>query len=199
MSDVRLGHSKDRLKLCVLLPAHWLAARGGSEYQAHVLVNFLLRSYDVEITYLTLESGQRLDPGGYRIVEFSSRRGVRRYGSFFDAWRLYRALAREAPDIIYQQVGCAHTGIAAHYAKRRKCRMVWRVASDSDAVRPKFDWRRPHLFVERLFLEYGIRNADLIIAQTRHQQRLLANDYNRSDAIVIPNFHPVPTGFTQAR
>ena len=105
-------------------------------------------------------------------------------------------LLREAPDIIYQQVGCAHTGIAAYYAKRRKCRMVWRVASDSDAVRPKFDWRRPHLFVERLFLEYGIRNADLIIAQTRHQQRLLANDYNRSDAIVIPNFHPAPTGFT---
>jgi glycosyltransferase involved in cell wall biosynthesis len=98
-----------------------------------------------------------------------------------------------SPDVIYQQVGCAHTGIAAFYAKRRKCRLFWRVASDDDVARQKHDWRRPHYVVERCFLDYGIRNASVIIAQTKNQQRLLEENYGRSDAFVVRNFHPLPS------
>lgn len=192
MDDVRQDTSR-RPKLCVLLPAHWLAGKGGSEYQAKVLVDFLRRKYDVEITYLTLNLGRKVEYSvPYRVVEFSSKRGIRRYGTFFDVWRLYRALKREAPDMIYQQVGCAHTGIAAYFARRQRCRMIWRLASDNDLVGLKLDWRRPQRFVERLFLEYGIRNAETIITQTRLQQHALAQSYGRTDAIVVRNFHPTP-------
>jgi glycosyltransferase involved in cell wall biosynthesis len=194
MSDARQTPTRKRPKLCVLLPAHWRAGKGGSEYQAKLLVEFLRRNYDVEVIYLTLNLGRTLDYSeGYRVVEFSSKRGIRRYGTFLDVWRLYRALAREAPDMIYQQVGCAHTGIAAHYARRRGCRMIWRLASDNDLVGVKLDWRQPHRFVERLFLEYGIRNAEVIITQTRQQQQALAQKYGRTDAIVVRNFHPTPS------
>lgn len=187
----RLAHRPS--KLCVLLPDHWTAKKGGSEYQARVLVDRLIRSYDVRVTYLTLDSDPNFRPDGYRIDRFSSRRGLRRYGTFFDALRLYRVLQREAPDVIYQQVGCAHTGIAAYYAKRHGCRMLWRVAHDSDVTPQPRDWLRPHRIVERTFLEYGIRNAGTIIVQTSDQKSLLSSNYGRDDAIVVRNFHPLPS------
>jgi glycosyltransferase involved in cell wall biosynthesis len=181
------------LKLCVLLPDHWAAIKGGSEYQAGVLVDRLAQRYDVRITYLTLGADAAFRPTGYRIESFSSRRGLRRYGKFLDAFRLYRALEREAPDVIYQQVGCAHTGIAAYYAKKHGCRMVWRIAHDSDVTPQPSDWRRPHKIIERRFLEYGLRNAGTILAQTADQKALLSSNYGRDDAIVIRNFHPLPS------
>jgi glycosyltransferase involved in cell wall biosynthesis len=186
-------------KLCVLLPDHWTAKKGGSEYQARILVDRLVRDFDVRVTYLTLDSDPDFRPDGYRIDCFSSRRGVRRYGTFFDAFRLSRALEREAPDIIYQQVGCGHTGIAAHYARRSGCRMLWRVAHDSDVTRQHPDWMRPHRILERSFLEYGIRHAGTITAQTADQKSLLASNYGRSDAIVVRNFHPPPSADERSR
>ncbi|MEO8464138.1 MAG: glycosyltransferase family 4 protein [Gammaproteobacteria bacterium] len=181
------------LKLCVLLPNHWSKYKGGSEYQAMVLVDYLLKEYDVQITYLTTECDPEFVPPNYRLVRFSAKRGIRRYGLFFDLFRLYGALKREAPDVIYQQVASAHTGIAAFYAKRRKCRMVWRLASDSDIAPGRSSWLQPHRIIERWFLRYGILNADVIAAQTKHQQRLLADRFGRSDTVVVRNFHPAPT------
>ena len=102
-----------RLKLCILVRAHWEARMGGSQYQAKVLIDYLLAHYDVDIVYLTARTDPTFTPAGYRIVPFSDRRGVRRYGSFFDFFRLYRALERERPDLILQFIGSAHTGIAA--------------------------------------------------------------------------------------
>jgi glycosyltransferase involved in cell wall biosynthesis len=180
------------VKLCVLTPVHWSAFKGGSEYQASLLIDYLPTKYDVEATYLTLAANRAVEKKNHRLVCFSTRDGIRRYGTFFDAWRLYRTLSREAPDVIYQQVGCAHTGIAAFYAKRRKRQMVWRVASDSDVAKSSRDWLRPHLVLERWFLEYGIRNASVVIAQTERQRELLAANFDRSDAIVVRNFHPSP-------
>ncbi len=177
----------------MLVPDHWTAKKGGSEYQARVLVDRLIQAYDVQVTYLTLDSDPSFRPDGYRVLRFSSRRGLRRYGTFFDALRLYRALEREAPDVIYQQVGCAHTGIAAYYAKRHGCRMLWRVAAISDVTRQVPDWIRPHHIVERMFFEYGIRNAGTIIVQTKDQKSLLSSNYGRNDAIVVRNFHPLPS------
>ncbi len=165
---------------------------GGSQYQAKLLVERLVRCSGLEIFYLTTRVDPEFEPRGYRLVKFSSPNGLRRYGFFFDFFRLYRALARIRPDVVYQQVGCAHTGIAALYARRNGCRMVWRVSSDKNVSRPREAWWRMHRRIERRFFEYGIRHAGLILAQTRTQQRLLAENYGRDDALLVRNFHPVP-------
>ena len=47
-----------RAKICILVPAHWEALMGGSQYQAKVLLDYLLEHYDVDIAYLTT----RADP-----------------------------------------------------------------------------------------------------------------------------------------
>lgn len=179
-----------RVKLCILVPAHWEAQMGGSQYQAKVLVDHLLANYDVDIAYLTTRADPTFTPAGYRIVPFSDRRGVRRYGSFFDIVRLYRALARERPDIILQFVGSAHTGIAALYARSHGCKMIWRVTNDPSVEPDKTSWRKPHLKLEQLFLSFGIRNATLILAQTEYQRAHLAERFPNAPVQVLPNFHP---------
>lgn len=181
-----------RAKICILVPAHWEAVMGGSQYQAKVLVDYLLAHYDVDIAYLTVWADPTFKPAGYRIVPFSDRSGLRRYGSFFDVARLYRALRRERPDIILQFVGSAHTGIAALYARLHGCKMLWRVTSDRSVEPETTSWRRPHLKLERLFLNFGIRNATLILAQTEHQRARLAETFPAAPVQVLPNFHPTP-------
>lgn len=177
-------------RVCMLLPAHCSALMGGAEYQAKLLAEHLVKNYDVEISYLTTRSDPDYRAPGYEIVRFSTHRGIRRYGTFFDAYRLYRALDRLKPDIIYQQVGCAHTGIAAFYALRNDCTMVWRVSSDRSVVPTKINWwRRPHHWIERAFLEYGIKRAHVVLAQTRAQQGHLAARFGRDDALLVQNFH----------
>jgi glycosyltransferase involved in cell wall biosynthesis len=181
-----------RRKICFVLPTHWEAVMGGSQYQAKVLIEHLLVRYDADITYLAARTRADFRPSGYRIVKFSDLGGIRRYGAFFDAVRLYRALAHLSPDIIYQQVACAHTGIAAFYARRKGVRMVWRVTSDR-SVRPRrIPWWRFHERIEQRFIEYGIKQADLILAQTETQKAELGRHYGRTDSIVLRNFHPLP-------
>jgi glycosyltransferase involved in cell wall biosynthesis len=181
-----------RLKLCILVRTHWAARMGGSQYQAKVLIDYLLEHYDVDIVWLTTRADPSFTPEGYRIVTFSDPGGLRRYGSFFDAVRLYRALARERPDIILQFVGCAHTGIAALYARRHDCKMIWRVTNDPSVEPQKASWLAPHRKLERLFLNFGIRNATLVLAQTEYQRARLAEAFPNAHVRVLPNFHPSP-------
>ena len=181
-----------RKKLCILLPTHWAARMGGSQYQAKLLIARLLERYDVEITYLTTRADPNYQPQGYRVVKFSDPGGLRRYGFFFDARRLFRALSQHRPEIVFQQVGCGHTGIAAFYAKRSGSKFFWRVTSDRSVQPDQQAWWRIHQRIERSFLNYGIRHADGIFAQTESQRRMLKRYFERDDAIVVRNFHPQP-------
>ena len=182
-----------RPKVCMLLPAHWTAGMGGSEYQAKLLAEHLLEHYDAEIVYLTTAAAENRAGDGYEIVRFSDRAGLRRYGTFFDVLRLYRALRRLSPDVIYQQVGCAHTGIAAWYARLHRRRMVWRVSSDRHTRRAPIPRWRLHERLERWMLEQGIRRADLVLAQTEAQRQSLSAVYGCANVAVVPNFHPPVT------
>jgi glycosyltransferase involved in cell wall biosynthesis len=165
---------------------------GGSEYQVQVLMEHLTRRPDLDIHFVTNRVGAGFEPHGYELRVLSREFGIRRYGLFFDAVPLYRILRRLAPDVIYQVIGSAHTGIAAFYARRHGCRLIWRVTDEMSLRRAPIEWWRPHHRLERLILEYGIRNATTIVAQTETQRRLLAESFGRADAVVVRNFHPRP-------
>jgi glycosyltransferase involved in cell wall biosynthesis len=183
-----------RSKLCIIAAAHWEASKGGSQYQAKVLIEYLLKHYDVDITYLTTDASPTFHPKGYRIVKFSDRNGIRRYGTFFDAFRLYNALCRERPDAILPFVGSAHTGIAALYARVHGCKMIWRVTDDGSVEPEIAPWWHLHKHIERWFLRFGVDNAELILAQTRYQRDQIARHFCCNHVRVLPSFQPaVPT------
>jgi glycosyltransferase involved in cell wall biosynthesis len=177
-----------RSKLCIIVPTHWEAAKGGAQCQAKVLTEYLLKHYDVDIAYLTTETKAGFEPNGYRIVKFSDRNGLRRHAAFFDALRLYSALLQERPDAILQFVGSGHTGIAALYARVHGCKMVWRVADDRSVEPEIAPWWQLHKHIERWFLRFGVNNSELILAQTHYQREQIVRHFCCNHVRVIPSF-----------
>lgn len=185
---------KSRKKLCIIVPSHWSAIMGGSQYQAKCLIETLLSLGEFDIYYLTRRYSPAFVPHGYRIIKIGDRRGLGRYVFFCDAFRLLNALHHIKPHVIYQRVGCSYTGIAAYYAKRNGCKMVWHIAHDRDVL--PFQRRRSladgHCYLEKRFLEYGVAQSEFVIAQTHEQGNYLLKHYNRRPTAVIYNFHPIP-------
>ncbi len=183
-----------RPKLCVIVPAHWEAVMGGSQYQAKMLVDHLLERDACEIYYLARRVPAER-PRGYEIRQIARPDGIRRYGEVFDSFDLLACLKQIEPDIIYQRVGCAYTGIAAHYARRYGKRCVWHVACDQDVLpfERTFSRNLPIRYLDKLLLEYGLRHADAIVTQTRTQAENLWRHYRRRAVATIPNYHPLPS------
>jgi len=127
----------------------------------------------------------------HRITTAKHRAGV----FFPDSLHLWQLLKRLQPDVIYQRVGRSYTGVAAYYTRRYARRLVWHVASDVD-VMPfvrSGRWNDPLLKIEKSILEFGVRNADAIIVQTKRQGALLKENYGRTYTAQIPNCQPIPT------
>jgi len=108
---------------------------------------------------------------------------------------MLRTLKNIKPDIIYQRVGMAYTGIAAYYARKNNCKMLWHIASEDDLKPYWFVWKgiiRPFHYIDKKFKEYGIKNSKYIIGQVKYQNELLKKKYGKECDLTVPNFHPVP-------
>jgi len=181
--------SDKKKTICVLIPAHWDAAMGGAQFQAMRIVHRLIEEGDSNVIYLARQIAPSTIAKGYEIRQIGNSK-LNRF--ILDAPSLLRTLNELKPDTIYSRVGCAYTGIAAFYARGRSCRLVWHIASNAD-VEP---WSGSFLqmlrfkYLDKLTLEYGVRKADVIIAQTHDQARLLSRNYGRTVDEVVSNFHP---------
>lgn len=166
---------------------------GGAQYQAGQLISHLLEVGRYEIYYLTRQV-PKSKPAGHEVMQIASHKGFRKYGEFLDTSRLLKLLEEVSPDVIYQRVGCAYTGIAAYYAKKRRKRCIWHVAHDQEVM--PFEWRlrrnAPLRYIEKLMLEYGARNAEAVVTQTHYQADCLQRFYGRKAHVVVPNYHPLP-------
>ena len=181
-------------KLCIVTPSHWAASFGGAEYQIKCLLDAMDKRKGFEIHYLARNLNPEFLTEKYTVHWVGNRYQFSRHSHLFDAPKLYSTLKQIAPDIIYQRMGCAYTGIAALYAKRFNCKMLWHVASDQDVTPLKINISKnaPFRYAERKALEYGIRNTSDIIVQTKQQDRFLKQHYNREANRIVANFHPVP-------
>lgn len=184
-----------KIRVCIVVPAHWEAVMGGSQYQARMLLEHLIKNEIYDVYYLARRVSGSFVPEGYALKKIASPDGFRRFGEFIDSYDLIKLLKEISPDVIYQRVGCGYTGIVAYYAKKYKKRCVWHVAHDREVM--PFDRKisRNFLFryIEKKFLEYGLRNVDAVITQTQQQADYMLRYYKRRQDAVIPNIHPMPT------
>ena len=183
-------------RLCIMMPGHWSHTMGGSQYQAKCIIEELNKTGRYDISYLTRNYDPHCKDNGYKLVGYGYP-GARQRGShrlLFEMVILPRILRKIDPHIIYQRVGGAQTGIAAHYAMRHHCRMVWHVASEHDLAPAPVSFSRLFIYrrLERHLLNYGIKHATHIIAQTEDQAKLLKQNFKRRAAEIIPNLHPLP-------
>ena len=183
-----------KLRLAVVVPVHWAAFMGGSQFQAKLLIEHLMEGNEYEITYLAHRTQTGYESASHRVVTTRGWRRLRKYTDLSESLSLYRALKALNPDLIYQRAASGFTGIAACYAKRHGVPMVWHVASDMEVA--PFDGaaglRTLPKRLQKKAIEYGLRNASHIVVQTENQKKLLAANYGRTDATVIRNFHPQP-------
>jgi glycosyltransferase involved in cell wall biosynthesis len=144
-----------------------------------------------DIHYLTHFVDDRERTRNYRVVQIG-RGGIPRLGYVMDAASLSGKLRELKPDVIYQRVACAYTGICAAFADRQAIPMVWHVAHDTDVAPRSLDPGRNILRVrlEKWAANYGARRATRVVVQTHHQAALLQQNFGRAADAVIPNFHP---------
>ena len=181
-------------RLCIIVPAHWTAFMGGSQYQVKLLLEMLIPQDEFEVFYLARKINTSDLPGDHHVIQIAEHKGVRVHGYTFDALRLLRLLNEIKPDVIYQRVACAYTGIAAFYAKKNHCKMIWHIAHEWD-VMPGYGFSNSRVisWVERKWIDYGIKNASYIVSQTKDQADLLLKNYGRSVDAIVPNFQPIPS------
>ena len=167
---------------------------GGAEYQIACLLEALIPLQKYQIHYLAHHVAPDFHADGYRIEQVGRGAANPRWGYITHAMPLYRALLNIRPDVIYQRVGGGYTGIAAFYARRHNACLIWHVAHDTDVTpRSTLEGRNPvRRFLEKRSIEFGIRYANHIVVQTKHQANLLQKFYQRTTDLVIPNLHPQP-------
>jgi glycosyltransferase involved in cell wall biosynthesis len=113
---------------------------------------------------------------------------------FHPRWTsLNRALARADARTYYQNCADYVTGQVAWWAGRHGRRFVYSVASDMDCDRALPDLRT---WRERALYLYGLRRADVVIAQTETQVRMLEESFGvRANAIPMPCMGPSENDF----
>lgn len=190
---------KGKKKLCFLVQSHYSHTMGGAEYRCKLVLDELCRQNKFNIYYLCRNTDTSFVARGYKIIKISTRLG--RFSLSFDFFNLYRALNRIAPQIIYQNGGSAHTGAAALYAKTSGAKLVHQICNDNslkfyDGLRFR---TRVKKALDQFLIDYGIRNADVIVGQSKSQSNLLQNRYGRKCNVVIPLGHPLPKNIVRKK
>lgn len=185
---------KDRIKICIVMPCHWSHAMGGAEYQVKIIVQLLIESGLYDIYFLTRDVDPTYKAEGYTVIKINNIINKKRGAFFLDARKLLSNFKTIKPDVIYQRSGTGYTGICAYYSKINNCKFIWHIAHDKDISPHKYTFTKDFILqlIEKKFLEYGIRNSTVIVAQTNDQAKLLKNNYCISASSVIHNFHPLP-------
>jgi glycosyltransferase involved in cell wall biosynthesis len=101
---------------------------------------------------------------------------------------IWAALQRADAAIYYVSGVGMMLGLVAMFARRYGRKVVYRLASSSDCHPDTLCvqyWR------DRRLYEYGLKRADLVLAQTAEQQRLMLQNYRRT-SIVAPSLLDPP-------
>ncbi len=100
---------------------------------------------------------------------------------------LHAALKRADADVYYVSPASAQLGQVAMFARRRGRRVIFRSAHDAncDPATLMIKYSR-----DRRLYEYGLRHANVILAQTAIQQKLLAKHYRLPSTIAVMMVEP---------
>ena len=162
---------------------------GGAERQQAIIGRELAkRGY--KVSFITLDHGQdeKKEIDGMRIIKaYKPNAGIRILRFVHPRLTsLWRAMKTADADIYYQRTSDSITGVVAAFCYNHHRKFIFAVASDYDCMTdPPFSSPRH----TRVLYFYGLRRADLVIAQTVTQQKLLHENFGIKSTI-IPNCAP---------
>lgn len=150
----------------------------GGESVQHVLLARAWRDLGHEVSMIVHDHGQGRSTyvdGIRAVAPYSREEGipVLRF-AHPRLTGLLGAMREIDADVYYQSPAGAATGITAWFCRRHGKRFIMRVASDLACIPGK---QLIRFWRDRKIYEYGVRNADLIVAQSEQQRRLLEQNY----------------------
>jgi glycosyltransferase involved in cell wall biosynthesis len=159
---------------------------GGAEMQQAIIGRELIkRGY--KVSFITLDHGQSdgVEVDGIRIVKAYDPKAGTPVLRFLHPRisSLWRAMKRADADVYYQRTSDSVTSIVAAFCRRHRRRFVFAVAADADCIRSLPYCTARH---ERVLFRWGLRRADVVVAQTLRQKELLRKNFGL-DSTVIPN------------
>jgi glycosyltransferase involved in cell wall biosynthesis len=170
--------------LSVLAPEYGRHGVGGAELQQTLLAKALVtQGYNVSM--VVADHGQPDGAAWDGIKTYKAYRpgaGLPLLRFIHPRWTgLWAAMRRAAADIYYASCAGALIGQVALFARLHGAKVVLRIASNSDCD-PKSllirYWRDKRLY------RYGLRRADLVLAQTPEQQQALLKNFRRESCVV---------------
>lgn len=189
-------------KICFILENYFNYSKGGAELQAYFIARKLIK--ESEVHYIFVKhlgfNGEKFQ----RIIDGIVLHPLRRYDYkifgrflFLNYRELLKLLDDINPALIYQRGNGTYLGIVAKWCKKNKKKLFLGISENITCDKRGVLGLNNKLFsypssiINGFFTFVGIKNADLIIAQTHQQQKLLQQNFNRN-SLVIPNGHPVP-------
>jgi glycosyltransferase involved in cell wall biosynthesis len=163
---------------------------GGEEVQQALLARaFARRGYDVKM--VVADYGQP-DGAAWHGVKtykaFDPRAGLPLVRFLHPQWTgLVGALRRADADVYYVSMSGMHVGQVVMFAHANGRRALFRIAHDANCDPRKVmlkHWR------DRKLYEYGLRRADVILAQTARQQEMLRRNYGLESRIATMLVEP---------
>jgi glycosyltransferase involved in cell wall biosynthesis len=170
--------------LPVLTPEFAHHRAGGAELQQTLLAKALARN-GLRVSMVVADYGQP-DGAVYEGVKtytaFHPDKGIPVLRFVHPRWSgLWAAMRRADADIYYTSCAGGHLGQIVIFARLYGRKVVFRVASDSDCdpgtLLVRF-WRDKQLY------RFGLRRADLVLAQTPKQRAALLSNYARDSRVV---------------
>ena len=157
---------------------------GGAELQQTLLAKALVaQGYDVSM--VVADYGQPDGAAWDGIKTYKAYRpeaGIPGLRFIHPRWTtLWAAMKRARADIYYTSCAGALLGQVVLFARLHGARVIFRIASNSDcdpaALLIRY-WRDKRLY------RYGLRRADLVLAQTPQQQQALLKNFRRESRVV---------------
>ncbi len=169
--------------LPLLAPEYSSRRTGGAELQQTLLARALARR-GWRVSMIVADHGQpdgRVWDGIRTYKAYRPDEGIPVLRFLHPRWtKLHAALRRADADIYYTSCAGGHLAQVALFTRGRDRKLVFRIASDSDCdprtllVR---HWR------DRMLYRWGLKQADLVLAQTPAQRRALAHNFGRDSRV----------------
>jgi len=157
----------------------------GGESVQHVLLARAWRDLGHDVSMIVHDHGQGrvTDVDGIRAVApYSRNEGIPVFRFAHPRLTGMISAMREVDaDVYYQSPAGAPTGITAWFCQKHGKRFITRIASDLACIPGK---QLIRFWRDRKIYEYGLRNADLIVAQSEQQRTLLRQNYGLKSEVL---------------
>ena len=168
---------------------------GGAEIQLYQLAKKISEHDDFSVSFFVADVGQKPVERYGKIVVLKAYPIDNRKKNFFR--KIYHGIFKKLvfffkltslnPDVCVHRAAGIETGIICFFAKIFRRKFIYMVASLKDVDGGYAETYR----IRGKIYEYGLKNTDLVLVQSKDQQKILKEKYGKHSEI-LKNSFPVP-------